>query len=112
MDSKKYGQYIISLITTATTYINTVGALTALRKEAIRDSEKGKEVDLLSMTNQAYDCLPEEFKKLFCRDMLTKGDFLAESVRTIQGYFEKAVEVQKDDSGGDVNEKVDEKMKK
>lgn len=106
MDSKKYEQYIISLITTTTTYINTVGALTALRKEAIKDSEKGKEVDLLSTMNQVYDCLPEEFKKQFCRDMLTKEDFLAESVRTIQGYFEKAVEVQKDDVGGDVNEKV------
>lgn len=45
-----------------------------------------------------------------------RKDFLAESVRTIQGYFEKAREVGEGDSGGDVNEglsgKVNEKMEK
>ncbi len=99
IDSKKYEQYIISLITNATAYINTIGALTALRKEAVKDSEKSKEFDIWETMIQVYDNLPEEYKKVFCMNLLDRKEFFEDACKVMMDNFQNAVEIEGDNVG-------------
>lgn len=93
---KEYEKYIASLINTATTYVNTVGALIALRKEAVKRSKTNAEVNLLDTLNQAYDKSTKECKETFCQEMLGKKDFFENAYRMIMGCFENALEEKED----------------
>lgn len=108
IDRKNYEKYITDLLQSATTYINTVGALTALRKKAVKDSEKSKEIDVWETMIQVYDSLPEEYKKVFCMNLLDRREFFEDAYKMMMDSFQSAVEVQSDDVGSGVaNEKVE-----
>ncbi len=107
-DRKNYEKYIADLLQGATVYINTVGALAALRKEAVKDSEKNKEFDIWETMIQVYDSLPEEYKKVFCMNLLDRKEFFEDACKVMMNSFQSAVEVVSNDVGsGVVNEKVE-----
>lgn len=88
----EYEKYLTGLLNHATAIINVVGALSSLRKGTIIQSHERRQGNIPESLIQAYDNLTENEQQEFCRNILTKQDFLAESVRTIQRYFENAVE--------------------
>lgn len=105
IDRKNYEKYITDLLQSATTYINTVGALADLRKEAVKDSEKSKEFDIWETMIQVYDNLPVEYKKVFCMKLLDRREFFEDAYKMMMNIFENAVEMQGDDKGSGVVEK-------
>ena len=105
IDRKNYEKYITDLLQSATTYINTVGALADLRKEAVKDSEKSKEFDIWETMIQVYDNLPVEYKKVFCMKLLDRREFFEDAYKMMMNSFENAVKVQGDDKGSDTVEK-------
>lgn len=112
-----YKQYIRDLFTYANDIINKAGALISLHTEAFKQSmKKPEEVNAVDSMGKAYDQLSEADQKQFCQEMFQKKGFFEESVKMIQAWFESAIEVGKDSSGGDVNEglsgKVNEEMEK
>lgn len=104
---EEYEKYIASLINTATTYVNTVGALIDLRKEAVKESKANSESKLLDAINQAYDSSTKEGKETFCQEMLGKKDFFENAYRMIMDCFENALKEKGDVADGvvDVAEK-------
>ncbi len=107
-DRKNYEKHITGLLQSATAYINTVGALTALRKEAIKDSKKSKKFDIWEIMIQVYDNLPEEYKKVFCMNLLDRKEFFEDAYKVMMDSFQNAVEMAGDNVGsGVVNEKVE-----
>ena len=112
-NKETYEKYICDLFTYANDIINKAGALISLHTEAFKQSiKKQEEINAVDSMGKAYDQLSEADQKRFCQEMFQKKGFFEESVKMIQAWFESAIEVGNDSSGGDVNEKVNEKMEK
>lgn len=93
------------MLQSATAYINTVGALAALRKEAVKDSEKSKGFDIWETMVQVYDNLPEEYKKVFCRNLLNRKEFFEDAYKVMMDNFQNAVEAGGDSKVSEATEK-------
>ncbi|MCI8557428.1 MAG: hypothetical protein HFI19_06625 [Lachnospiraceae bacterium] len=94
-NNTEYQKYLKELIDNATIYINTFGALIALHKEALEESKRTQEFDILDTMNEVYDSLPEDKKIEFCENMLSKKEFFVDAYKRMMDTFESAIDTQK-----------------
>lgn len=104
VNNTEYQKYLKKLIDNATIYINTFGALIALHKEALEESKRTQEFDILDTMNEVYDILPEDKKIEFCENMLSKKEFFIDAYKRMMDTFESAMETQKCEVVEDITE--------